>query len=221
MKVGTTGLRAAVAITLAVAASACGQGGEKAATSDAALQASAVPPEGCLLGANAAIGGPIDLVDQTGSAVTQDNFHEAPTLIYFGFTFCPDICPLTLQKEKAALAKLGQDGQVVQPVLITLDPERDTPEKLSQYVSSSAFPEGLLGLTGTTEQIAAAAKAFKVSYQKETDPKSAIGYTIAHTSFVYLMDENWRLAAMYPSTLGPDAQAACLQAGLKRDENPT
>jgi protein SCO1/2 len=110
---------------------------------------------------------------------------------------------------------------VVQPVLITLDPERDTPEKLSQYVSSSAFPEGLLGLTGTTEQIAAAAKAFKVSYQKETDPKSAIGYTIAHTSFVYLMDENWRLAAMYPSTLGPDAQAACLQAGLKRDENPT
>jgi protein SCO1/2 len=175
----------------------------------------------CLLGANEAIGGPISLMDQTGSAVTQDNFGEAPTLLYFGFTFCPDVCPLALQSEKAALAQLGQGGQVVLPVLISLDPERDTPDKMAQYVSSSAFPEGLLGLTGTVDQIASAAKAFKVSYQKSTEENSSIGYTVSHTSFFYLMDENWRLTAMYPSTLSPADQAACLRAGLKREENPT
>jgi protein SCO1/2 len=221
MKVGPIILRVAAVLALTLAASACGQGGEKASSEQAALSASAPPPAGCLLGANEAIGGPINLVDQTGSAVTQDNFNEAPTLIYFGFTFCPDVCPLALQAEKAALAKLGQNGQVVQPVMITLDPERDTPDKLAQYVSASAFPEGLLGLTGTADQIAGAAKAFKVSYQKDTDGKSNIEYSISHTSFFYLMDENWRLAAMYPSSLGPAEQAACLQAGLKRDESPT
>ncbi|MEJ0022351.1 MAG: SCO family protein [Alphaproteobacteria bacterium] len=220
MKVGSIMLRLAATIALACAASACGQGGEKAPSTEAASSAVATPA-GCLLGANASIGGPIDLLDQTGSAVTQDNFHEAPTLIYFGFTFCPDVCPLALQAEKAALAKLGQDGQVVQPVMITLDPERDTPDKLAQYVSSSAFPEGLLGLTGTVDQIAGAAKAFKVSYQKQTEADSSIGYSVAHTSFFYLMDENWRLAAMYPSSLSPNDQAACLQAGLKREESPT
>jgi protein SCO1/2 len=219
MKAGTIMVRGAATIALALALSACGQGGEKAGSQQATISAAAPPPAGCLLGANEKIGGPIDLMDQTGSAVTQDNFHEAPTLIYFGFTFCPDVCPLALQSEKAALAKLGQDGQVVQPVLITLDPERDTPDKLAQYVSSTAFPEGLLGLTGTVDQIAGAAKAFKVSYQKDTEDKS--NYSISHTSFFYLMDENWRLAAMYPSTLSPVEQAACLQAGLKREENPT
>jgi protein SCO1/2 len=220
MKAGTIIVRVAATLALALTASACGQGGDKAGSEQAALSSAPTPPAGCLLGANEAIGGPINLMDQTGSAVTQDNFHEAPTLIYFGFTFCPDVCPLALQSEKAALAKLGQNGQVVQPVLITLDPERDTPDKLAQYVSSSAFPEGLLGLTGTLDQIADAAKAFKVSFQKDTADKS-IGYSISHTSFFYLMDENWRLAAMYPSTLSPSDQAACLQAGLKREESPT
>lgn len=221
MRVVKTLLGPVAVLALAFAVSGCGQGEQKTADAEGVVSASAAPPEGCLLGANTEIGGPINLIDQTGSAVTVDNFREAPTLIYFGFTFCPDVCPLALQAEKAALTQLGQSGQVVQPVLVSLDPERDTPEKLAQYVSSSAFPEGLLGLTGTKAQVDEAAKAFKVSHQKEVDPKSAADYTIAHSSFFYLMDESWRLVAMYPSTLKPVDQAACLQAGLRRDENPT
>src|SRR5689334_20655295 len=113
MKAGFTMLRLAAAIALAVVVSSCGPGGEKTAAGNTAPPAVTATPEGCLLGANDAIGGAISLVDQTGSAVTQENFHEAPTLIYFGFTYCPDVCPLALQAEKAALAKLEQEGQVV------------------------------------------------------------------------------------------------------------
>src|SRR5262245_51618794 len=109
MKVGSSMVRVAAAIALACAATACGPSEDKSGSQQAAVSA-APPPAGCLLGANDAIGGPINLLDQTGSAVTQENFHEAPTLIYFGFTFCPDVCPLALQSEKAALAKLGQNG---------------------------------------------------------------------------------------------------------------
>lgn len=175
-------------------------------------------PAGCLVGENTAIGGPFDLIDQTGRAVTQQSFQEGPTLIYFGYTYCPDICPLALQSEKATLAALGQQGQIIQPVLISVDPARDTPATMDSYVKSSVFPEGLLGLTGSEAQVVAAAKAFRVSWQKETDAKSAGAYTVSHTSFFYLMDENWRLAAMFPSTLKPADAAICLKAGLKQSE---
>ncbi len=176
----------------------------------------AVLPAGCMVGTNDAIGGPIALVDQTGRAVTQTNFSDGPTLIYFGYTFCPDVCPLALQTEKAALSKLGQEGQVVQPVMISLDPARDTPSAIGAYVKSPAFPEGLLGLTGDEGQVVAAAKAFRVSFQKENDGGPAGTYTVSHTSFFYLMDDQWRLRAMFPSTLNPDDTAACLKAGLKQ-----
>jgi protein SCO1 len=219
MKAVAMFLRAAAG-ALALTLCACGQS-EAPSSQAASTLVEAALPAGCLIGANDAIGGPISLIDHTGGAVTQENFHEAPTLIYFGFTYCPDICPLALQSEKATLARLGQQGQVIQTVLITLDPARDTPEKLAAYVSSKAFPEGLLGLTGSPAQIDAAAKAFKVAYSREEDPKSAADYTIAHTSFLYLMDENWRLSAMYPSTLSPDEAAACLKAAIKTEENPT
>jgi protein SCO1 len=212
-------LRGAVG-ALGLTLCACGQS-DAPPSQAASIVAEAALPAGCLIGANDAIGGPISLIDHTGGAVTQENFHEAPTLIYFGFTYCPDICPLTLQAEKATLARLGQQGQVIQTVLITLDPARDTPKQLAAYVSSKAFPDGLLGLTGSPAQIDAAAKAFKVAYSREEDPNSAADYTIAHTSFLYLMDENWRLSAMYPSTLSPDEAAVCLKAAIKTEENPT
>jgi protein SCO1/2 len=192
---------------------------ESAAPQAQASADNVVLPAGCLVGENTAIGGPFDLIDQTGRAVTQQSFQEGPTLIYFGYTYCPDICPLALQSEKATLAALGQQGQVIQPVLISVDPTRDTAAAMDSYVKSSVFPEGLLGLTGSEAQVVAAAKAFRVSWQKESDPQSAGAYTVSHTSFFYLMDENWRLAAMYPSTLKPAEAAICLKAGLKKSES--
>ena len=203
--------RAEVFLSLALLA-ACQQQAEEAA--------SAALPAGCIVGPNDMIGGPISLVDHSGAPVTQENFREGMALIYFGYTYCPDVCPLGLQMEKAALADLGEQGQVIQPILISIDPERDTPEGMASYVSSAVFAEGLLGLTGSPDQIDQAAKAFRVAYQKDSDPKSAADYTVAHTSFFYLMDENWRLAAMFPSTLKPAEAATCLRAALKRDENP-
>jgi protein SCO1/2 len=178
-------------------------------------------PAGCILGPNAMIGGPITLVDQSGAEVTQDNFHEGMTLVYFGYTFCPDVCPLALQSEKATLAVLGEKAQVIQPVMISLDPKRDTPQQMASYVSSPAFPKGLTGLTGTAEQVDKAAKAFRVAYERQDDAGSAAAYAVSHTSMFYLMDENWRLAALYPSDLKPKEAAACIAEGLKREENPT
>lgn len=173
-------------------------------------------PAGCVLDAGGLIGGPIDLVDQNGAPVTQDAFSEGPSLVYFGFTFCPDICPLSLQKEKKILEALGQEGGVIQPILISLDPERDTPKQMDAYVSSEAFPPGLHGLTGSPEQVAAAAKAFKVAFRKEPTPGSAAKYTIGHSSFFYLMSEEWRLLAMFPSDMPAQDAAQCIAAGLQR-----
>lgn len=170
------------------------------------------PPEGCILDPPAeVIGGPIDLVRQDGAAVTEAAFAGRPALIYFGFAFCPDVCPLALQSAKAALAEAGPAGQGVQPILISLDPARDTPEALSRYVTAEAFPAGLVALTGAPEQTAAAAQAFRVAWRRNEDPGSAAQYLIDHSSFFYLMDESWRLDAMYPSALSPEDQARCLR----------
>lgn len=178
------------------------------------------PPAGCTLNPGDAIGGPISLVDQSGEEVTQEHFSEGPTLIYFGYTFCPDVCPLALQSEKKALAQLGQEGGVIQPVFISLDPARDTPEQMAKYVSSDAFTPGLLGLTGTEEQVKAAAKAFRVYWQKVEDPGSAAQYTLSHSSYFYLMDEEWRTLAVYPSTISPSDAAQCIRAALQTGGSP-
>src|SRR3990170_3647439 len=112
----------------------------------------------------ALIGGPFELVDQNGNQVTDQNFKGRLMLIYFGFTFCPDACPTALGVMRAALDKLDVAAGRVAPILITVDPDRDTPEVLKDYVSN--FHPRMMGLTGTKEQIAQAAKAYRVFYQK-------------------------------------------------------
>lgn len=168
-------------------------------------------PAGCVVSPPPGIGGPLALIDEGGGAVTQAAFAGKPTLVYFGYTFCPDVCPLSMQSESLALQELGPAAQDVQRVLITLDPDRDTPQALARYVKSGGFPEGLRGLTGTPEQTAAVAKAFKVGWRKAGEGKD---YTLDHTSFFYLMDKQWRLKALYPSDLAPQDAATCLKAGL-------
>lgn len=133
----------------------------------------------------ALVGGPFALTDHTGKRVTEKDFAGRHMLILFGFTFCPDICPSGLQVMAAALDKLGKKGERLVPIFISLDPERDTPQQLAQYVAS--FHPRLIGLTGTLEEVDKAAKAYRVFYKKVRDEKSTAAYTIDHTALIYLM----------------------------------
>ena len=136
----------------------------------------------------ALVGGPFTLVDHTGKTVTEKDFRGRYMLVYFGFTHCPDVCPTGLQVMSAALEKVGAKADQVTPILITVDPERDTPEQLASYVPS--FHPRLVGLTGSPEQVGAALKSYRVYAKKVDDPKSAAGFTFDHTSLLYLMDRN-------------------------------
>lgn len=170
------------------------------------------PPQGCVLNPPPALGGAISLIGQNGQAVTQADFAGRPALIYFGFTHCPDICPTTMYTvaEAIRLANLPDAGTA----LITIDPARDTPEAMAQYVASSGFPTGLKGLTGTEAQIDAVARAFGVAVQRPA-PDANGDYNVGHSSFLYLMDADWKMKALV-STIGqtPQAIADCLRAGL-------
>ena len=200
----------AAAVLLAACTPAAGSGPETAAAPAQTAQSGGDQAD-CLSRAYPEIGGPISLVASTGARVTEADFKGQPTLIYFGFTYCPDVCPLTLQTVAAAYKKLPEGMAHPQTLLISVDPERDTPEALATYVSSNAFPEGLLGLTGTEAEIRAAADAFKADYARIEQPDSLAGYTMDHTSLLYLMDENWQLKTFFTHQDTPDTIAACLQ----------
>jgi protein SCO1/2 len=170
---------------------------------------------GCMTRAYDTIGGPIDLVSHTGERVTEATFKGAPTLIYFGFTYCPDICPGTLVAVNRAYDALPEDVSPPQTLLITVDPERDTPEALAEYVSTAAFPDNLIGLTGTTEEIAAAADGFLAQYERIETPDSLAEYTMDHTSLLYLMDEEWQLKTFFAEAdADPNYIAQCLAQHL-------
>jgi len=113
-------------------------------------------PAGCITPTPPQIGGPISLLDETGAPITQAAFQGRPAIVYFGYAFCPDVCPLSLQSLNLALGQLGEAGQQIQPILISVDPERDTPAVLQRYVQSGGFPAGLRGLTGSPEMVVAA-----------------------------------------------------------------
>ena len=144
------------------------------------------------------IGGPFELVDQNGTKVTDQTFKGRLMLIYFGFTYCPDACPTALGIMSAALDKLDTEADRVVPILITVDPERDTPQVLKDYVSN--FHPRMVGLTGTKEQIAQVAKAYRVFYQKAAGP-TPDDYLMDHTLLIYLMDGDGK----YLTHFGPDA----------------
>ncbi len=133
----------------------------------------------------ALVGGPFTLTDHTGKKVSDTDFRGKYMLVFFGFTYCPDVCPTALQVMAGALERLGPKAERLQPLFITVDPERDTPEQLAQYVSS--FSPKLVGLTGTRAEIDTVLKEYRVYAQKVEDPKSSAGYTMNHSSIIYLM----------------------------------
>jgi protein SCO1/2 len=199
-------LSAPFALGLALALTACGQ--------KQVEQKAESLPAACTGRSSSAIGGAFSLVDQDNKPVTQADFLGKPTLMYFGFTYCPDICPMTLTRLKAALDELGPQAAGVNTVFVTVDPERDTPAALKLYLGNSAFPAGIRGLTGSPEQIDAVKKTFRVSAQKTPDPDSAAGYQVSHTSITYLLNNKGEMASFFPDDTSPTDLAACLKASL-------
>ena len=133
----------------------------------------------------AGIGGPFSLVDHRGKHVTERDYVGKPTLVFFGFTFCPDVCPTTLFELTNRLKELGPEAERLNVVFITVDPERDTPQQLALYLSS--FDPRIIGLSGSEEDIAAAMKAYRV-YARKIPLKDG-GYTMDHTATIYLMNK--------------------------------
>ena len=153
----------------------------------------------------ALVGGPFSLVGADGKPVTDRDFRGRYMLIFFGFTHCPDICPAELQVIAEALGELGDKAKNVVPIFITLDPERDTPEAMGNYVKS--FGPNFVGLTGSPEAIAAAAKAYRVSYAKVEDKESAADYGVDHSALVYLMDPKGRYVTHFSYGLSAEQMA--------------
>jgi protein SCO1/2 len=158
------------------------------------------------------IGGPFALIDQTGAPRSEQDFKGKLLLVYFGFTYCPDICPTDLQAISLAIDQLGEAGDKVQPLFITVDPERDTAAHLAEYVPM--FHPRLIGLTGDAAAIRKAADAYKVYYTKVPN-EARTDYTVDHTAFVYLMDADGKYLGFFPPGTTPERIAEAIrQRGL-------
>jgi protein SCO1/2 len=160
----------------------------------------------------ALVGGPFTLTDHTGKRVTDKDFLGRYMLVFFGFTNCPDICPAGLQVMTAALDKLGPKADAVTPIFITLDGARDTPEKLAAYLKS--FSPRIVGLTGSDEELAATAKAYRLYFQKVTDDKTPGNYSYDHAAIFYLMGKDGAFITPIPHTTDVDKLVSALNAAL-------
>lgn len=183
---------------LVAAVSACGQGGVS------------LPPT-AKIELTDAFTGDFALTDMTGEPRSQTDFAGKPTLIFFGFTTCPDVCPAALGVISAALNELGPKADNLQPLFITVDPERDTPDVLASYL---AFDERIIGLTGSIDAIERAKKGFKVYAEKAPLPGSALKYTVDHSKFLYFADETGKPLYALQDTLTPQQLASFLRAYL-------
>jgi len=156
----------------------------------------------------ALVGGPFSLIDHTGRRVTDRDYLGRYMLVYFGFTYCPDICPTGLQVIGAALDQIGNKADRITPVFITIDPERDTPEKLADYVR--AFHPRMVGLTGSPEEIRSVSKGYRVYAKKVSDPRYPGDYTMDHTSIMYLMGPDGQFITHFTHATAVDVLASRL-----------
>jgi protein SCO1 len=161
-------------------------------------------------GGTASIGGPYVLTDQNGAPRSDRDFHGRWVLLYFGYTFCPDVCPTTLAKMSAALGKLGTQADRFVPVFVTIDPARDTPSVLKTYLA--AFGPQFVGLTGKPADIARVAHSYRVYYAKH--PLAGGNYAMDHSSVIYLIDPNGNFVKAYDDDASPAALASDLKKQL-------
>ena len=159
---------------------------------------------------SSAVGGPFKLVDQNSKPITEQDLIGHPYLVFFGFTHCPDVCPTTLFEVSEILRKLGPDAKNVRALFITVDPERDTPAVLKDYMSS--FDPRVIGATGDSAAIMSVEKTFRV-YAKKV-PLDGGGYTMDHTAIVYLMDKAGRFVAPFNMKRRPEEAATDLKRYL-------
>lgn len=159
------------------------------------------------------IGGPFTLVDHTGRVVTEADFRGQYLLVFFGFTNCPDICPTTLGEIARALDLLGPEAAAVQPLFISVDPERDTPEAMAEYVQ--AFHPSIVGLTGTAEQITAVANEYRTAYEHQPI-KGSNDYTVFHQANTYLMSPNGEYLTHFSYGTKPEKMAEIIRKAIKQ-----
>jgi protein SCO1/2 len=158
---------------------------------------------GAVAGGAATIGGPFTLVNGDGARMTATEAISKPTLVYFGYAYCPDICPTDLSRNALAADELADRGEDVGLVFITIDPARDTPEVVKDF--TQALHPGMIGLTGTPEEIAEVAREYKVYYRKAGDDPDT--YLMDHSTFTYLMGAGGTFLEFYPSDATPEAVA--------------
>jgi protein SCO1 len=181
------------------------------AANEAAEPSAAELIEGLLSG-RAPVGGPFELTDQTGHRRTDADFRGKLVVLYFGYTYCPDVCPTELQSISLALDKLGTAAESVQPLFITVDPERDTPARLAEFVSS--FHPRLIGLTGSLADIRKTATAYRTFFVKNSAAASG-EYSVDHTGFIYLVGKDGRYLGFLPPGAAPDAIADAIRTRLE------
>jgi len=159
--------------------------------------------------ASSALGGPFTLTDQSGKTVTDFDYRGKYLLVYFGYTYCPDLCPTGLEAIAHTLDQLGRDAKKIQTIFITIDPARDTPKKLKEYVAS--FHPGIEGLTGSPDQIATIAKEYQVYYARGEDVEDG-DYLMDHSSLIYVMDPKGKFVTTFPDDVSPAAMTDALRS---------
>jgi len=161
---------------------------------------------GSVAGGASQIGGPFTLVDETGKTVTDKDVLDQPALIYFGYTFCPDVCPLDVARNAAAVDVLEERGEIVKPVFISVDPARDTPEVVDDY-TANMHPR-MLGLTGSEEQVRSASRAYRTFYQAQEPPDGDEEfYLVDHSTFTYLTLPGEGFVEFFRRDIGPEQLA--------------
>ncbi|SLN12037.1 SCO family protein [Oceanibacterium hippocampi] len=148
------------------------------------------------------VGGPFTLVAQDGHTVSDTDFRGKLMLVYFGYTFCPDVCPTSLQNEAVALDILGDDADDVAPIFITVDPNRDSQQVMAEYMD--AFGPRFIGLRGTEEQVAEVAKRYRVYFRKVDPDKDPENYLVDHLSFLYLMGRDGKFITAFGHATTPE-----------------
>ena len=156
-------------------------------------------------------GGPFTLVDQDGKPVDQSVLNGKWSVVFFGYTFCPDVCPTTLTTLGQTMTLLGPQAKDVQVVFVTIDPARDTPAALKTYLTSRVFPKNIIGLTGTPAQIARIAKGYKVYYQQEG---TGAGYSMDHSTALYVMGPDGQFRTVIADGLTPQQDAQQLTSAM-------
>jgi cytochrome oxidase Cu insertion factor (SCO1/SenC/PrrC family) len=200
------------AYALLVVASLFGCGLAAAAEQPASVQPSAAQMMDDLMYGRGSVGGPFTLTDQTGRKRSDGEFRGKLMIVYFGYTYCPDVCPADLMAITQALDALGSAAEGIQPIFITIDPERDS-KVLADYVS--AFHRSFIGLTGSADEIRKVADAYKAFYVKVPDERTG-GYSIDHAGIIYLMDRNGEYLGFMPPQTNPDRLTEILRKNLAR-----